>query len=99
MNLSIIQRPTIWGFSLRSGFFALYDNDWKSFIRVVSELSNGRQGPRSESWEPNCCTQQQHPTCRSSAGLQNFVGHLYLNAPEHYHGLLGSVDWYRDVML
>ncbi len=30
-------------------------------------------------------------------GLQNFVGHLYLNTPEHYHGLLGSVDWYRDV--
>lgn len=30
-------------------------------------------------------------------GLQNFVGHLYLNTPEHYHGLIGSVDWYRDV--
>ncbi|MPM14462.1 hypothetical protein SDC9_60825 [bioreactor metagenome] len=30
-------------------------------------------------------------------GLQNFVGHLYLNTPEHYHGLLGSVDWYRNV--
>jgi O-antigen biosynthesis protein len=29
-------------------------------------------------------------------GLQGFVGHLFLNAPEHYRGLLGSVDWYRN---
>lgn len=31
-------------------------------------------------------------------GLNGFAGHLYLNAPEHYHGLLGSVDWYRNVL-
>lgn len=30
-------------------------------------------------------------------GLQGFVGHLYLNTPDHYNGLIGSVDWYRDV--
>ena len=30
-------------------------------------------------------------------GLQGFMGHLYLNAPDHYYGLLGSVDWYRNV--
>jgi GT2 family glycosyltransferase len=30
-------------------------------------------------------------------GLQGFIGHLYLNAPEHYYALLGSVDWYRNV--
>ncbi len=30
-------------------------------------------------------------------GLQGFVGHLYLHAPDHYFGLLGSVDWYRDI--
>jgi len=30
-------------------------------------------------------------------GLQGFVGHLYLNTPRHYFGLLGSVDWYRNV--
>lgn len=29
-------------------------------------------------------------------GLNNFAGHIYLNAPEHYEGLFGSVDWYRD---
>ncbi|MGB8213939.1 MAG: glycosyltransferase family 2 protein [Anaerolineales bacterium] len=29
-------------------------------------------------------------------GLQGFVGHLYRNAPEHYHGLAGSVDWYHN---
>lgn len=29
-------------------------------------------------------------------GLQGFVGHLYLNTPEHFFGLTGSVDWYRD---
>ncbi len=31
-------------------------------------------------------------------GLSGFVGHLYLNAPEAYHGLMGSVDWYRNFM-
>ena len=31
-------------------------------------------------------------------GLVGFVGHIYLNAPEHYHGLWGSADWYRDVI-
>jgi GT2 family glycosyltransferase len=31
-------------------------------------------------------------------GLTGFVGHLYLNAPEHYQGLLGSVDWYRNYL-
>lgn len=30
-------------------------------------------------------------------GMQGFMGHLYLNAPDHYYGLLGSVDWYRNV--
>jgi GT2 family glycosyltransferase len=30
-------------------------------------------------------------------GMQGIVGHLYLNAPDHYYGLMGSVDWYRDV--
>jgi GT2 family glycosyltransferase len=30
-------------------------------------------------------------------GLQGFMGHLYLNVPDHYYGLLGSVDWYRNV--
>jgi len=29
-------------------------------------------------------------------GLQGFIGHLYLNAPEHFRGLAGSVDWYRN---
>lgn len=29
-------------------------------------------------------------------GLNDFMGHIYLNAPEHYTGLFGSVDWYRD---
>ncbi len=29
-------------------------------------------------------------------GLTGFMGHIYLNAPEHYHGMLGSVDWYRN---
>jgi GT2 family glycosyltransferase len=29
-------------------------------------------------------------------GLHGFAGHIYLNAPEHYQGLFGSVDWYRD---
>lgn len=29
-------------------------------------------------------------------GLTGFMGHIYLNASEHYHGLLGSVDWYRN---
>ncbi len=31
-------------------------------------------------------------------GLNRFAGHLYLNAPEDYSGLLGSVDWYRNYM-
>jgi len=31
-------------------------------------------------------------------GLHGFAGHIYLNAPEHYHGLFGSVDWYRDYL-
>jgi GT2 family glycosyltransferase len=30
-------------------------------------------------------------------GLQNFVGHIYINTPDHYHGLTGSVDWYRNI--
>jgi hypothetical protein len=29
-------------------------------------------------------------------GLNDFMGHIYLNSPEHYTGLFGSVDWYRD---
>ena len=29
-------------------------------------------------------------------GLNDFMGHIYLNAPEHYTGLFGSVDWYRN---
>lgn len=29
-------------------------------------------------------------------GMNGFIGHLYLNTPEHYHGLAGSVDWYRN---
>ena len=31
-------------------------------------------------------------------GLNGFAGHIYLNAPEHYHGFFGSVDWYRDYL-
>ena len=31
-------------------------------------------------------------------GLNGFAGHLYLNAPEHYQGLFGPVDWYRNVL-
>jgi len=31
-------------------------------------------------------------------GLSGFVGHLYLNASEHYSGLMGSVDWYRNFL-
>ena len=31
-------------------------------------------------------------------GLNGFAGHLYLNAPEHYHGFFGSVDWYRNLL-
>ncbi len=30
-------------------------------------------------------------------GMNGFMGHLYLNAPEHYCGLLGSADWYRNL--
>jgi len=29
-------------------------------------------------------------------GMNGFIGHLYMNAPDHYHGLAGSVDWYRN---
>jgi GT2 family glycosyltransferase len=29
-------------------------------------------------------------------GMQGLIGHLYLNAPEHYYGLIGSVDWYHN---
>ena len=31
-------------------------------------------------------------------GLNGFVGHIYLNAPKDYVGLLGSVDWYRNYL-
>jgi GT2 family glycosyltransferase len=31
-------------------------------------------------------------------GLSGFAGHIYLNAPEDYHGLLGSVDWTRNYL-
>lgn len=31
-------------------------------------------------------------------GLTGFMGHIYLNAPEDYHGLLGSVNWYRNYL-
>jgi GT2 family glycosyltransferase len=31
-------------------------------------------------------------------GLTGFVGHLYLNASEDYHGLIGSVDWFRNFL-
>jgi len=31
-------------------------------------------------------------------GLTGFMGHIYLNAPEHYFGLWGSADWYRDIL-
>lgn len=30
-------------------------------------------------------------------GLQNLVGHLHLNAPVNYYGLMGSANWYRNV--
>lgn len=29
-------------------------------------------------------------------GMNNYSGHLYLNAPENYFGLTGSVMWYRN---
>ena len=29
-------------------------------------------------------------------GFNAFMGHLYLDAPEHYYGLAGSSDWYRN---
>ena len=29
-------------------------------------------------------------------GLNAFAGHIYLNAPEKYNGLFGSVNWYRN---
>lgn len=31
-------------------------------------------------------------------GLNGFAGHIYLNAPDHYHGLFGSTDWYRNYL-
>ncbi|MCB2202841.1 glycosyltransferase family 2 protein [bacterium] len=31
-------------------------------------------------------------------GLNAFAGHIYLNAPEHYNGLFGSADWYRNYL-
>jgi len=31
-------------------------------------------------------------------GLREFMGHIYLNAPEHYNGLFGCVDWYRNYL-
>jgi GT2 family glycosyltransferase len=31
-------------------------------------------------------------------GMTEFMGHIYLNAPEHYNGLFGSVDWYRNYL-
>jgi GT2 family glycosyltransferase len=30
-------------------------------------------------------------------GMQGIGGHLYQHAPDHYIGLLGSSDWYRNV--
>lgn len=30
-------------------------------------------------------------------GMQGIGGHLYHHAPEHYIGLMGSADWYRNV--
>lgn len=29
-------------------------------------------------------------------GMQGIGGHIYQNTPEHFHGLLGSTDWYRN---
>lgn len=31
-------------------------------------------------------------------GLTGFAGHIYLNAPENYHGLMGSSNWYRNYL-
>jgi GT2 family glycosyltransferase len=31
-------------------------------------------------------------------GLTGFMGHIYLNAPEDYNGLLGSANWYRNYL-
>lgn len=31
-------------------------------------------------------------------GLSGFSGHIYLNSPDHYLGLFGSVDWYRNYL-
>jgi GT2 family glycosyltransferase len=31
-------------------------------------------------------------------GLSGFSGHIYLNAPENYHGLMGSSNWYRNYL-
>jgi O-antigen biosynthesis protein len=30
-------------------------------------------------------------------GLEGFVDHLYMNAPQDYCGLIGSVNWYRNI--
>lgn len=31
-------------------------------------------------------------------GIAGFAGHIYLNAPENYHGLFGSVNWFRNYL-
>lgn len=31
-------------------------------------------------------------------GLSGYAGHIYLNAPENYHGLMGSTNWYRNYL-
>ncbi|MDW7755091.1 MAG: glycosyltransferase family 2 protein [Brevefilum sp.] len=31
-------------------------------------------------------------------GLTGFMGHIYLNAPENYTGLFGTVNWYRNYL-
>lgn len=31
-------------------------------------------------------------------GMTGFMGHIYLNAPENYNGLFGSVNWYRNYL-
>lgn len=31
-------------------------------------------------------------------GLNQLAGHIYLNAPEDYDGLIGRVDWYRNYL-
>ncbi len=29
-------------------------------------------------------------------GMQGIGGHIYKNSPDHFHGFLGSVDWYHN---